>query len=363
MLQKRENNFDLLRLLLAVLVLRCHAGLVGFQQKWTDDQYFLGGLWAVQCFFVISGYLIFRSWESKPILRVFAEKRARRILPAYVMVVVVTTLAFAGLSSLGVAEYFRNTATYKYMLANLSFLGFLQNSLPGVFENNAQSYVNGPLWTIKIEVMFYISVPIIAYMATKIPRRILFTALYLGGVIWNIGFEYLAEYTQRSSLERVAEQLPGQMAFFVSGGAIHYARSFVEKRLRWLTVGSIAVVAGYFAVSPLWFALAYPFALAVLVIGFANYFPYLGNFGRFGDFSYGIYIFHYPILQTLATFELPYSPGTVFAIGCTLTVIAAVASWHLLESKWLLKSSHYVQAMKRAESSSAEAPEPTETRD
>ncbi|TWT92728.1 acyltransferase family protein [Stieleria varia] len=344
----RTNNFDLLRLLLAVLVVRCHAGLVGYPFRWTEDTYFMGGLSAVQCFFVISGYLIFRSWESKPVLSSFAEKRARRILPAYVFVVVLCTLGLSLLSTHGVADYFADSAVYRYLFSNLAFVGFLQNTLPGVFESNVDQYVNGPLWTIKIEVMFYISVPIIAYLAGKINRVTLFAVLYVGGVVWNLGFNYLGEHFQQRGYHRIAEQLPGQMAFFISGAAMHYYERFFTRHIKAAVIFSIGAVAGYFAYWPELFAMVYPMALAVLVIGFATRFAYLGNFGRFGDFSYGIYIYHYPIFQTLTALELPLRPATSFALGVTLSVIASVLSWHLLESRWLLKSSHYIKASHQA---------------
>ncbi|MDB4766563.1 acyltransferase [bacterium] len=341
---KRKNNFDFLRLLLAVAVLRCHGNLVGYPQPWTEDQYFLGGLSAVECFFVISGYLIFRSWESSPSLAVFAEKRSRRILPAYLFVVIACTLGFSGLSTLGIAGYFQNHETYQYLFANLSFLGFLRNTLPGVFEGNYQEYVNGPLWTIKVEVMFYISVPIVCYLATKFPRAILFSILYVCSVAWSWGFKYLADANEMASLIQVAEQLPGQMAFFVAGGTMYYARSFIDRNIVWLAALSIAAIACYYNISRAGFAIVYPMALSIAVIGFANHFFYLGNFGRFGDFSYGIYIFHYPIFQVLAALEIPLPPAVLFVLGTVLTFLAAIASWYYLESRWLLKSSHYIRA-------------------
>ncbi len=353
----RKNNFDLLRLLLAILVLRCHAGLVGYPFRWTEDPYFLGGLSAVQCFFVISGYLIFRSWESKPDWGAFAEKRARRILPAYVFVVVLCTIGLSWLSTLGVAAYFADPAVYQYLVSNLAFVGFLQNTLPGVFQNNPASYVNGPLWTIKIEVMFYVSVPIIAYLARRTNRIALFAAIYLGSVAWNFGFEYLAERMHRASLARVAEQLPGQMAFFVAGAALHYYDELFVRYLKPAAAFSVVAVAGYFGLSPEWFAVVYPMALAVLVIGFANHFHYLGNWGRYGDFSYGMYIFHYPIFQVLAALELQLDALTLFLIGAAISIIAAIVSWHLLESKWLLRSSHYIKASHPTESKHSGATE------
>lgn len=343
MSKARKNNFDFLRLFLALLVVRCHAGLVGWQLPWTEDEYFLGGRWAVQCFFVISGYLIFRSWDYQPRLGQYAEKRARRILPAYVFVLVVCAFGLSGLSELPYREYFSNPSVYAYLFSNLGFVGFLQNTLPGVFENNPSPYVNGPLWTIKIEVMFYVSVPIIEYVARRMNRAVLFSAIYGLAIVWNAGFDYLSETMQKGSLIKVSEQLPGQMSFFIAGASLHYFRETFQRYLRVATIVSAVVLVAYFAIQSLWIYAFYPLALAILVIGFAHHFYYLGNFGRYGDFSYGMYIFHYPILQILATLSLPLSPPAIFAIGFGISLVASVASWRLIESRWLLPSSHYVR--------------------
>jgi peptidoglycan/LPS O-acetylase OafA/YrhL len=84
----------------------------------------------------------------------------------------------------------------------------------------------------------------------------------------------------------------------------------------------------------------------VFIFGFWRYF---GNFSKHGDFSYGVYIVHWPILQVLVYFGLTRLNPAVFllvsicSIGC-----AGFLMWHLVESRFLKGSSHYLQTTVKA---------------
>ena len=342
----RSNNFDLLRILLALLVVRCHGALVGWEWPWTSDRYFLGGRSAVECFFVISGYLIFRSWEAKPNLTNYVEKRARRILPAYVFVVMACALGLCALSSLPWREYFRSPELYAYVGSHLVFLGFLQNTLPGVFSDHVQDFVNGPLWTNKIEVMFYACVPVIALLAKRFNRPLFVAAIYVLAILWVEACIALAIRNSSSGLAMLSKQLPGQMSFFIAGGALHYYSDIFHKYAKPMFAISSLVLAAYFTLYPQIKLLQfiYPAALAVFVIFLAVEAPYLGNAGKYGDFSYGIYIYHYPILQIMAEINGLDRPVSSFAIAFAATLVLSFFSWHWLERPFLHRTSHYVQA-------------------
>ena len=82
-----KNNFDLLRLVLAFTVCLSHLGEVsGTQAFYPLAQYFYSGV-AVDCFFIVSGFLIFRSYNRSSSLLSYCNKRVRRIVPAYMTVV------------------------------------------------------------------------------------------------------------------------------------------------------------------------------------------------------------------------------------------------------------------------------------
>lgn len=337
-----RNNFDFLRVALALFVILAHSRLIGQVTPFSFLSLTLAGYVAVQCFFVISGFLIFQSWDKAKTLREYTSKRVRRIYPAYFVVVVSSALLGGLLSTVPLAEYFGSVGWLKYMAANLTFLNFLQPTLPGLFVDGDDSLVNGPLWTIKVEVMFYTAVPIIAWLAAGKRRPFVFLLIYLSSVVWAEYFRYLYDVTGNDLFLTLVRQLPGQMALFVVGGALYFYFDYFKKFAPYLVITSIGVLA-----LDLYFPLPwiYPAALGIIVIYVAQLAPYFGNFGRHGDFSYGIYILHYPILQSvraLGVFES--SPMMAFAVGGLVTVLLAYVSWHLIEKPWLLSSSHYRRA-------------------
>lgn len=333
-----RNNFDLLRLVLALAVLRSHAYLFGDADAAIDPPWY--GRFAVECFFVISGYLIFQSWERSSSLGRYASKRMRRIVPAYAFVVLACAVGGAWLTTLSLGEYFLSATWLRYVAANLAFLNLLQPTLPGVFADNASQLVNGPLWSIKVEVAFYCAVPLIFWLGRRFRPFWALTVLYGTSIAWTLGCHYAYDATGREVMLKLANQLPGQLSFFVAGGALYHLRDRAAPLWRFLLPPAVAVLIGQFYVAELY--PLYPAALGICVIGAAVAAPYLGAFGRYGDFSYGIYIYHYPILQAIvASQAFADRPRLGFALGAALTLLASALSWRLLEKPFLPASSHY----------------------
>ena len=87
-----------------------------------------------------------------------------------------------------------------------------------------------------------------------------------------------------------------------------------------------------------------PIALGIVVIYIACLFPWLGNFSKYGDFSYGTYIVHFPILQVLIQYGLfEHSPIIALVVTTVLVMVISYLSWHFVEKRFLRKSSHYVE--------------------
>ena len=202
-----RNNFDLLRLLFAGSVCLVHSyDLSGLPQL-----AFLGRILspavAVKSFFVVSGFLIFMSYERSSSLATYARKRMRRIYPAYFTVVMLCAVGLVGVSSQGAADYF-SLAWGRYVLANLVFLNFLQPGLPGVFTDNAITAVNGALWTLKIEVMFYFSVPLWVFLLRRLsPLPVLLLVNFSFSVASRMSLQKSFR-SQRTNLTMLAQLLP-----------------------------------------------------------------------------------------------------------------------------------------------------------
>ena len=298
---------------------------------------------AVKAFFVVSGFLIFMSYENSSGAKSYFNKRARRIYPAYFSIVVICVLLGVFFSTLPWTEYFSLPAL-KYAAANLVFLNFLQPTLPGLFENNSLQAVNGALWTLKIEVMFYLIVPLVVLAFRRAGRLPVLLTLYICSVIYSVVMEGLASKTGTGLYLELQRQLPGQLAFFIAGAAGYYYFQYLVKYRVWLVV---LAAAGFALQTWLPWVAVQPIALGMLVVYFACVFPYLGNFGKYGDFSYGIYIVHFPILQTLISFGLfRESPWAMLVVAGSLVMTVAFLFWHFIEKPFLRKASHYVAVNK-----------------
>jgi peptidoglycan/LPS O-acetylase OafA/YrhL len=335
-----RNNFDLLRLLFASVVCVVHAQQLSAMSELTWVTWALSSTTAVKAFFVVSGYLIFMSYDRSSSIGSYAQKRVRRIYPAYFTVIALCAFGFAVVSQNSLSEYFSG-AWFKYVAANLVFLNFAKQDLPGVFDANKLQAVNGALWTLKIEVMFYISVPIFAYAFKRFGRVRSLVLFYFLSISYAFFCSQLAEMTGRPLYEELRRQLPGQLSYFLAGAFYYFYASELKPYMLRLAFGAL-VVSGI----PFVYAIDVlePFALATLVIFAATYKP-LGNFGKYGDFSYGVYILHFPIIQLLIQQGMLQDSPQLFllAVLC-FTGIGAVALWHLVEKRFLTRGSHYVYA-------------------
>lgn len=331
-----RNNFDLLRLLLAAVVCVVHAHELSGFAALGQLAGLLSSAVAVKAFFVVSGFLVVMSFERSASLASYASKRIRRIYPAYFVVVMLCALGLLAASSYSAGSYF-SAGWLKYVLANLSFLNFLQPTLPGVFESNKLAAVNGALWTLKIEAMFYLSVPLIVYLLRKFGHLPVLVSIYIASVAYAWLLAGLAVRTGSSAYAELGRQLPGQLSFFMAGAWFYYFLPVFEKHVAGFVLAALVILLGNrFYPLPLF----EPFALATLVV-FCGLFFCLGNFGKYGDFSYGFYILHFPVIQLLLQSDwFKTSPWYFLATVISITALGAVAMWHLVEKRFLHRTGH-----------------------
>ena len=305
---------------------------------------------AVEGFFVISGYLVVMSYERSEGSKDYWEKRIRRIYPAYAAVVL--GCAFLGwlITSTTTAEYFSG-AWLRHVAANLVFLNFMAPELPGVFADNPWHAVNGALWTIKLEVGFYMIVPLLVWFARGTRPWVVVGVVYLASVLYPVLLERVIHGAGKETYQILARQLPGQLAYFAIGAAAWWYRSVPRRRM--LVAMGVALPLLIF-MPVLLQPIFRPLALGVVVIGAAVALPRIGNAGRYGDFSYGIYIMHFPVIQVLVSegwFRA--APLAASAASVAFVVAAAWLSWNVIERPMLKASSHYVKAV------ASPAPEPS----
>jgi len=329
------NNFNLLRLLLALFVVVYHLVILSAAPQWAhlEGPFSLLAEIGVQGFFVLSGYLVYASLERSESLALYAEKRVRRLYPAYAAVVI--TCAAACLTFVPEARS-SLTAVGEYLGWNLVFANFMEPELPGVFENNLIHTVNGALWTLKIEVMFYLVLPVLAWLLRVVggARWLLIVLIYAGAEVWRV---ILSDQGQ----SEFSRQLPGQMSFFITGMALHR----LSLRGLWLHASGLAGAA--LLAASLLFDAAEParaLGLGAVVIWIATGWPRLPDAARFGDVSYGLYIVHFPIIQIVVAQGLFATPWIGVGLAISASVAAAFLLWYTVERPFLRKDSAYRKA-------------------
>lgn len=351
-----KNNLDCLRLILASIVALFHIHALTNLPAFEAFEVYLSPQFAVRSFFVISGLLIYRSYMRSSSSGSYFEKRIRRIYPAYFTVIVMAAIALFPLSIVPASQYF-GAGFWKYLGANLVFLNFLAPSLPGVFTQNSILAVNGALWTLKIEVAFYLFVPLMHFLCSRFGTKRVMGLIFFFSCLWKYGLGFLAStggvsrglFTldrSRNLYSQLDVQFPAQLAYFTAGVLLllYFDRLKLHFRL-------IAVVTAVLFLIDHFFTRGYLDVFwvsgVVFIFGFWHYF---GNFSKYGDFSYGVYIIHWPILQVLIAFGLAaFNPALFFVIAVAAIASGGFLMWTLVESRFLSGSSHYLQGLgKRA---------------
>lgn len=328
-LERGQNNFDLVRLIAAASVIVGHSFIIITGDLQAEPlsalSAFTLGQHAVNVFFVLSGLLVAASLERSSGVATFLSGRVLRVFPGLVVCVLLLALTMGPLvSSLDPVSYFASSQTLRYLVVTLS-LASGHAPLPGVFETlPAAGWVDVSLWTLKYEMACY--VVLAALSALGLWMR--------PGLMW-IGFAALVAAHSVRLLQvdvddfGVADQMLRFLTcFFLGAGAYR-----LRERVRLSLPGAALAVAAL--------ALSWGTALEAMVdyvaIGYlALWFSALplGPARRLcarGDLSYGLYIYGWPVGQLVLSSVPGIGPVGLAAASLALTVPLAAASWTLVE--------------------------------
>ena len=329
---ERHNNFDALRLIAAISVIFSHAFLIGEGRQDTEPLMRLTGgqtifgVVGVFVFFTISGFLVTQSFALTRSAPRFAAKRALRIYPGLLLCLLLSAFALGPLAtSLPLGAYLADRGAYDYVLSNFTMVE-PTHTLPGVWFTpwDAGGVVDGPLWTLPCELAMYLMVLGLG-LIRAIDLRVIAALIALG--MAGIWFDTAAsEYFIGSAL--------WLLSFFASGMALYRLRNrgIFDARI------ALAACAGLVLSVPLHaFILLFPIFGSYLVIYLA-FAPWLKPLpaARFGDLSYGLYIYGWPVEQSLVWLHGGAMPWwQLFAAALPLTAVLAFLSWHLIEKRAL----------------------------
>ena len=337
------NNFLLLRIGAAALVIAGHALILApvassskdLLRSWTG--YVSSHILGVQIFFVISGFLVFGSLQKTPDLKRYIQSRLRRIVPGYWVCLFIMTFVLGPIHTrLGIMDYFSNEVTWRYLWSNASFWTF-QDHLPGtLFSSGTRgTSINGSLWTIPMEVRLYLLVALLGVFGLISSR--LKSNLGLMGL-----FAINALVASTFNLTE-AEQTTLQLGAFFGLGALFFNnRSSII--LDWRLAGSLIVVlvllrpsAGFVYCC----ALSLPYFILCLAYG-----PKIPLPRWLEDYSYGMYLYGFPIQQEIALAYPDLSPATMIGVSLPLSLLAGAISWHVVEKRFLVKPPYAFEPQK-----------------
>jgi peptidoglycan/LPS O-acetylase OafA/YrhL len=335
------NNFDFLRCAMAIVVILSHSWFVlsGVEEAgpWGGLSRFHmdAGDAALNVFFLISGFLVAHSWYHSRGLLDFVRRRALRIYPAFVAAMLVCAFVVAPVASDGTAS---TVSPRQLVRVAVQTVSLQQYGAPGMFTGQpAPGRVNASMWSIQYEWWCYMGLALAG--ALGLLRRVrLLTALWALLILLNWFEEHYRFMPELGRLDRFIGD-PGAWTrlapLFLSGVLFHHWRTRIPHSGR-LAIAALAALAVSF-VQPHLINLTVPIAGAYLVfyVAYERRLP-LQRFGRFGDFSYGLYLYAFPIQQLLVLWLRPaLTPPVVFALATLLTLPCAVASWYLVERPFL----------------------------
>ena len=361
------NNFDLLRLVGATLVIVAHS--LELTRPTGKPVSFLHQNWGelgVVVFFSISGFLVARSWTYDPQPLSFAMKRALRLMPALVVSLLVTALVLGPLTTdLPLSAYLEDVGTEAYVLNNATFQTNV--GLPGVFTDTPfKSVVNAPLWTLPLELKAYCLVLALGLLGLFGRRRLLMPLVALLFALLAVGsarsviplgdrlvammFDIQAPPEIVAGVHAGVYDEPARLlATFAIGACLFALARWVP--LRWSVACGLAVVwavaaaAGGASAVPIATALLLPYVVLLLAYR-TSHVVRLPQ--RMGDYSYGLYIFAFPVQQATVLWLAPSNGWITFAVATPVVLALAVASWHLVEAPALTFKQRIRQPLERA---------------
>jgi peptidoglycan/LPS O-acetylase OafA/YrhL len=334
--EQHDNNFDFLRFVLASLVVFYHCfpllyGQQGAAHHTLEPTAQYGAEIAVDFFFIISGYLITNSWERSQKAGSFLRKRILRIFPAFICSSLFCALLAGPMGAANRADYWHALNLPKFFAY---LVVFVSPVIPPTFQNLPLPFaVNNCFWTLRYEFECYLLVLLFGLMGLTRKRSVVlgaFGVLLLVNAVQNLWKPILPfrEYHLIGNPSYWCRLLP----FFVAG-MVSYLYRHEIRRSRILFVVSVLLIVVTAIFYPPLYEVLLPVcgAYATLFFAFTQRIR-LQKFARYGDFSYGIYVYGFPIQQLIVLYYGDHlTVPTFFAVAFTLTLLTAICSWLLIE--------------------------------
>ncbi len=336
----RNNNLNLIRMVAASAVLIGHAWPLSLGPDAATSIPGLFSSTAVLIFFGISGFLVTQSMDRTSAVENWLSARALRLFPGLLVALLLTVLILGpAVTKLPLASYFSSPEIISYFVRNFT-LAFMQYGLPGVFENNPYPIaINGSLWTLFYEVVCYSVVFLFGFLALK---RAIGAKLIFFGVLFGVyaTVHVLGAYEHAPYKAEALMKLG--FPFFV-GMTFYVWRDKLP--MNWFL--GVALFCLTFLFKEFFFYKEVYLITLTYWVFLIGYLPKgrILSYNNIGDYSYGTYIYAFPIQQASVYFFDISSPWVNIAIAFPITLLCATLSWYLVEKPCLKHKSTFAAAL------------------
>lgn len=331
----RDNNYNLLRFLAACFIAFYHCFFMAMGPEMTDDRfpalYQLSQI-VLNFFFIASGFLIAQSFQRRKDIISYSVARFLRLIPGvFVLSLIICFVIGPIVTEIPLKDYFSSLATWTYVPVTTA----LQPDaiLPGVFASNPNpNEIDAALWTLRYEVVCYIGLAILGLWGAlkRSPKFTFITALMF------ISYGLITYATTLRDIAAINHLMHFGLSFFI--GTIFYVYR-AQIPLSFIVSLSLGLIA--FGAHWVWGKLAEPIVIlaSAYIVFWLAYIPagFIRRYNQLGDYSYGVYIYHYPIQQVLMYAIGGFSPFVLFFASLPFTIVIAVLSWKLVEKPSLEK--------------------------
>ena len=329
-----NNHFNLIRMMLSFLVFFCHCYALRFGKvaNVMDPISDLLGHWigdlAVDGFFALSGYLVTGSLlRSTSFLR-YLIARVLRIYPGLIVMLLILIAIMSTMSSVPLKQYLFSRETLSLIIHNATLVFDVRYNLPGVFADNLYPRaVNGSLWTLPYEVRFYLVIGVAwfaLYSFTQYRRILFFIATTLTLIALtapdSLGINLEAHYI-RFGIVFCMGSLLWQMSPYIP-----------TSRILLVIATCITAYSLREPVPPLTYLILMPYI--AVCCAYANI-PALSFYSKVGDYSYGLYIYSFPVQQTISHLYPALNIHVYIAVTFIVTMTFSVFSWWIIEKPFL----------------------------
>jgi peptidoglycan/LPS O-acetylase OafA/YrhL len=345
----RDNNFNLIRIIAAFAVLVTHSFVLTSgsrdAQPLRDTLGITFGSIAVDVFFVTSGFLVTASLLRRQSAIEFLWARVLRIFPALVVMLLLTVFGL-GLffTTTPWSSYLTDSRTYMYLARCSTLFAGVAFELPGVFQNNPyKGAVNGSLWSLPYEIHMY-AILVIIWVSLRIMPRVrpsAFKCTIVSGALIAGVFVIVRHF------HAATEPLfPKLLFMFFAGAAFFVLKDRIV--LSHTLLLSFVLALSLATLDKQVFFVVYTLTLAYLLFHVA-YLPggFIRRYNQLGDYSYGVYIYAFPVQQSIVVLIPGISVGPMVLISIAVTLAFAILSWHFLERHALGLKERYVSITRK----------------